>query len=176
MSRDNRSIAEMPFRVVIATLVAVVSLSLLSGLIDAVEEPNSEEVTVTFDDDTVSLSGGDGSIGGQTTLSVRDGDGRPLEDSTVVVTSGSAPLEGGPLVLETGEDSNELVLRVVHADEPRGNSDGVDTGSGGLDSTAETVISVVFRQEQRRGTLDFQIRTVDGVSDPEGTAELVLTR
>lgn len=137
---DERAIEGLPIRLVIALVVGVAALSMMMTILDGVGDIGETELTYEYDEivhqkgDTV-----------DTTMEIVDENGNEITDTTVLVTSGTAQLDGS-VSASTGPDSNEITLGI----------DGVD-----------------LRQGQDTGTLEVEIIPpsnsdhVDNTDNPE---------
>ena len=95
--RDDRAIEGLPIRLVIALVVGVASLSVMMNMLSGVGGLAAHEVDARATPAVVSE--GDSSV----TVRVVDDAGDPVENATVVLTSGSADLDG-VVTGRTGED------------------------------------------------------------------------
>jgi hypothetical protein len=124
----------MPIRLVVAITVGTAAMSLLVPMLDGVEETDRSMVTVEPDRSQVVLEPGSSR---DITVDVVTTDGKPVEGSTVVLSSGSAPLEYGPHTFESGPDSHSVTVTV------------------GESSAAD--LTVDFRTTQARGTIEIGV-------------------
>lgn len=129
----------MPVRLLVAITVGAAAFSLLLPLPSTVADAGTTEVTV--EPDRTQLQ-----PGRNVTIAVVTAEGKPVEDSTVVVRGRSLPVKPDPLTVETGPNSHRATLRVA------------ENRSGDL--------VVGFRPTQRRGTISFEV-----VSPGEGYAD-----
>lgn len=100
--RDDRAIEGLPIRLVIALVVGVASLSVMMGMIDEVNTLTVSELDVDPEAEV---------IGPQETtmnLTVVDPDGQPVSGATVVVSAGTATLDG-TVTATTGPRGNASV-------------------------------------------------------------------
>ncbi|PSP27291.1 Ig domain-containing protein group 1 domain-containing protein [Halobacteriales archaeon QH_2_65_14] len=137
---DERAVEGLPVRLVIAVAVGVAAMTIMLGLLDGVDEFDEREVTVQLDEEL--LTPDEFGEYEPVRIAVVTEDGEPITDAVVIVSGGSLPLENGPLVRQTGSDSNEVTVSVA-------------TG-GGADAT------VAFRTGQNRGTLHIDVRPPPG--------------
>lgn len=98
LRRDRRGIEGLPIRLVIALVVGVASLGVMLSMVDGIgglqtteldARPTPEVTTPGEQSLTVAVVGG----------------GEPVAGATVIVTAGSAGLDG-PVTAETGPDGN----------------------------------------------------------------------
>lgn len=100
--RDDRAIEGLPIRLVIALVVGVASLSVMMNTISGLDAMTVTELDVAPEPEVVEE--GDTDL----TLTVVDPDGQPVANATVVVSSGTATLEGVQTD-ETGLDGGSTV-------------------------------------------------------------------
>ncbi|WP_018256666.1 DUF7382 domain-containing protein [Halomicrobium katesii] len=86
--RDDRAIEGLPIRLVIALVVGVASLSVMMNTISGLDTMTVSELDVDPSKEVV----GEGET--DVTLTVVDPDGQPVSDATVVVTGGTATMDG----------------------------------------------------------------------------------
>ena len=155
---DERAIEGLPIRLVIAVVVGVAALGIMMGMLDGVDEFGDTEVTVQMSDELLVLSDEQSVV-----FEVITEDGHPVEDAQLLILGGSAPLANGPVVLETGEESNAAVLSVSEITE-------ATAGDGHA--------AVAFRDGQARGTLSIEVVPPSGgdLVDAQSNPELVVVR
>ena len=157
-TEDRRAIEGLPIRLVIAVVVGVAALGIMMGMLAGVDEFGDTEVTVQMSDELLVLSEDTSVI-----FEVVTEDGNPVENAQLLVFGGSAPLADGPVVLETGEGSNEAVLSV---------------GANSAESGGAGHAAVAFRDGQVRGTLSIEVVPPSGsdLVDDQSNPELVVVR
>jgi len=138
---DDRAIEGLPIRLVIALVVGVASLGVMMNMLSGLNGLTVTELDAKPSPDVVGP--------GEQTVDVEvvDPDGAPVSDATVVVTSGTATI------------------------------DGVATGTTGADGTATVDVRPELGPNQAEGTLDVSIKPPAGTKyadDRENTAILVL--
>lgn len=149
---DERAIEGLPVRLVIAVVVGIAALGLMLGMLEGLDDFGETEVTVTMEDELLTLDGG----GDAVTIGVVTEDGQRVEDAQILVTEGSLPLANGPVDLQTGPDSHEVTLSV------------------GTSAAADAQVS--FRPGQRRGTLELEVIPPSGsdLADDTRNPDLVV--
>jgi len=97
--RDDRAIEGLPIRLVIALVVGVASLSVMMNTIGGLDAMTVTELDVAPEPEVIEVEETD------LTLTVVDPDGEPVADATVVVSGGTATLDG--VVTDvTGDDGS----------------------------------------------------------------------
>lgn len=134
LREDTRAVEGMPIRLVVAITVGTAAMSLLFPMLDGVEETDRPTVTVEPDRSQIVLEPDSTQ---RVTVAVLTADGKPVEGSTIVLSSGSAPLVDGPHTFESGSDSNRVTVTV-------GESQAAD-------------LTVDFRTTQNRGTIEIDV-------------------
>lgn len=159
LSTDQRAIEGLPIRLVIAVIVGVAALGLMTGMLESFDGFGSTEVGIETDETVITLNN---DTAGPLSLAVTTEEGQPVEEATVVVTAGSAPLADGPVTLETGPDSSEVTLDAGTSADQNSDSDGY--------------AQIAFRQGQTRGTLELEIVPPGGgnLVDDRRNTELVV--
>lgn len=94
---DTRAIEGLPIRLVIALVVGVAALSLMMTMLDGVGNIGQTEITYVSDDLTHDV---DQDI--STTLEIIDENGNEITDAEVIITSGTAQMDGTER-FETGD-------------------------------------------------------------------------
>lgn len=145
---DQRGIEGLPIRLVIAVFVGVAALGLMTGMLESFDGFGSKEVEIEAGEAVITLSN---DTGGPRTFAVVTEEGQAVVDAQVVVTAGSAPLADGPVVLDTGPDSNEVTFAAGQSPNPDPASDGY--------------AQIAFREGQTRGTLELDIVPPGGGGD-----------
>lgn len=151
MRDDKRAVGGMPIRLVVAVTVGVAAMSLLLPMADSIEASEEPEVTVQPQTRQFALGTGESQ---SVRLAVVTEDGEPVEDATVVVSGQSLPVDDGPAVFRTGEDSNRVTITV---------------GRG-----PEADVPVSFRPTQTRGTLTLDIVPPSGYTDERRNPEVTV--
>jgi hypothetical protein len=100
--RDDRAIEGLPIRLVIALVVGVACLSVMMNTISGIDTMSVSELDVDPSEEVV----GEGET--ELTLTVVDPDGAPVSGATVVLTGGTATLDGA-VTATTGSDGNATV-------------------------------------------------------------------
>jgi len=121
-SSDDRAIEGLPIRLVIALVVGVAALALMLNMLGTIGDVGDTEVTVDVDDDAQVIEETDSGNTENIDLEVIDENGNNVEDATVIVTAGSAQLDG-PADEHTGENSHEATVTVdpgLRADQDTG--------------------------------------------------------
>lgn len=96
--RDRRGIEGLPIRLVIALVVGVASLGVMLSMVDGIGGLQATELDARPTPEVTTP--------GEQSLTVAVvGEGEPVAGATVVVTGGSAGLDG-PVTAETGPDGN----------------------------------------------------------------------
>lgn len=107
---DERAIEGLPIRLVIALVVGVAALSMMMTILDGVGSVGETEITYEYDEVTHQL--GDNV---DTTMEVVDENGNEMTDTTVIITSGTAQMDG-TVSESTGSNSNEINLYIDSSD------------------------------------------------------------
>ena len=157
---DQRATEGLPIRLVIAVVVGAAAVALLLPMLGTVESEGEgeTELTVEMDEELLTLAGtGADSV----TIAVVTTDGQPVEDTTLVVREGSAPLADGPVDVQTGPESNEVTLNVTTA---------------ASDPEPAVDVQLDFRTGQNRGTLVIDVIPPPGTrfADEQSNPELVV--
>jgi hypothetical protein len=100
--RDDRAIEGLPIRLVIALVVGVASLSVMMNTISGVGSIGVSELNVDPSAEVISPDETD------VTLTVVDPEGQPVAGATVVVTGGTATLDGAATAT-TGSVGNATI-------------------------------------------------------------------
>lgn len=141
----------MPIRLVVAVAVGAAAMSFLLPMADSIEASREPELTVEPQPRQFAL-------GTEESRSVRlevvTEDGRPVEDAAVVVSGRSLPIDDGPAVFRTGQDSNTVTVTVGR--------------------TPEAPVPVSFRSTQTRGTLTLDIVPPSGYTDERRNPEITV--
>jgi len=138
---DERAIEGLPIRLVIALVVGVASLGVMMNMLSGLNGLTVTELDARPSPDVV------GPGDEQVDVAVVDPDGNPVSDATVVVTSGTATI------------------------------DGTATATTGDDGTATLSVDPELGPNQREGTLSISIKPPAGsdyADDRENTGILVL--
>ena len=144
---DTRAIEGLPIRLVIALVVGVAALSMMMTILDGVGDIGQTEITYEVDDHEDLTHQMDDDI--DFTMDIVDENGNEITETTVIVTSGTAQMDGTE-TFTTGTDDNEVDVEI--------DSDDVE-----------------LRHEQDTGTLEVDINPpsdsdhVDDESNPEIT-------
>jgi hypothetical protein len=85
---DERAIEGLPVRLVIALVVGMASLSVMMGMITDIDDLGVSEVDARPSEDVLDVNAS------SVTVTVVDADGDAVEGATVVVTNGTATLDG----------------------------------------------------------------------------------
>jgi len=99
---DTRAVEGLPVRLVIAFVVGVATLSVMLNMVSGVETLAVQELNVRPEPDVVGP--GDQTV----VLSAVDSDGATVSGATLVVTSGTARIDG-PVVAKTNESGRAAV-------------------------------------------------------------------
>jgi hypothetical protein len=138
---DTRAIEGLPIRLVIALVVGVACLSVMMNMLSGVQGLAVEELDVRPAPEVTTP-------GAQTLeLTVVESDGEPVTDATVVVTGGTATL------------------------------DGVATARTGANGTASVDVTPRLRANQDHGTLTVEIKPPagSGYIDRRGNTKVLVT-
>jgi hypothetical protein len=138
--RDDRAIEGLPIRLVIALVVGVASLSVMMNTIAGLDAITVTELDVDPQPEVIGAESTD------LTLTVVDPDGQPVADATVVVSSGTATLEG------------------------------VRTDETGADGTASVRIDPSLGPNQNEGTVEINIKppASGGYTDRRANADVLV--
>jgi len=139
---DSRAVEGMPVRLVVAVAVGAAAMSLLLPMAETIEDNEEPELTVEPQPRQFALGPGESRA---VRLSVVTENGEPVDGAAVVVTGRSLPMDGGPAVFRTGEDSKTVTVTV---------------GRG-----PDAAVPVSFRPTQARGTLTLDIVPPSGYAD-----------
>jgi hypothetical protein len=99
---DDRAIEGLPIRLVVALVVGVATMSVMLNMLSGVQGLAVSELDVKPDPDV--MTPGEAEV----ELLVVDPDGDPVEGATVVVTDGTADLDG-VVTATTGDDGRATV-------------------------------------------------------------------
>ena len=88
---DDRAIEGLPIRLVIALVVGVASLGIMMNMLSGIGAITETEVDIEADPATIDESDPD-----DLDITVIGEDGNTVEDATVVITGGTASIEGTP--------------------------------------------------------------------------------
>jgi hypothetical protein len=137
---DERAIEGLPIRLVIALVVGVASLSVMMNMLGGLQGLSVTELDARPSPEVVTP--GPQSI----ELTVVGADGDPVSDATVVVTGGTADIEG------------------------------VKTATTGSDGTASVDVDPTLRPNQEDGTLVVEIKPPAGseFADERGNTEILV--
>ncbi|SFR96429.1 hypothetical protein SAMN05216559_1593 [Halomicrobium zhouii] len=97
--RDDRAIEGLPIRLVIALVVGVASLSVMMNTIGGLDAMTVTELDVAPEPEVIEAEET------ELTLTVVEPDGEPVADATVVVSGGTATLDG-VVTDRTGDDGS----------------------------------------------------------------------
>ena len=175
---DERAIEGLPIRLVIALVVGVAALALMMNMLSGLGGMSKTEVAWQVQDDAsgdaadkiIDEAPASGSSGNQeVAMTFRDEDGDPLESGQAIIKSGSAQLDGGPVVidLEAASSSGDPGEVTVNLDGSSSSSSAVVSGGS---AAAE------LRADQDTGTLKVEINPPgDGkYTDGESNAEITV--
>jgi hypothetical protein len=123
---DDRAIEGLPIRLVIALVVGVASLGVMMNMLAGVQGLTVEELDVRPEPEVVTP--GEQELA----LTVVDTDGTPVSNATVVVSGGSATI------------------------------DGVATATSGPDGTATVTVAPQLGPNQRQGSLEVHVKPPAG--------------
>ena len=121
-SSDDRAIEGLPIRLVIALVVGVAALALMLNMLGTIGDVGDTEVTVDIDDNDQVIDETSGTTTENIGLEVIDENGNNVDDATVIITAGSAQLDG-PADEHTGDNSHEANIDVnpgLRADQDTG--------------------------------------------------------
>ncbi|SFC64678.1 hypothetical protein SAMN05444422_11319 [Halobiforma haloterrestris] len=105
---DDRAIEGLPIRLVIALTVGVAALALMLNMLGGIGDVGDTEVTVEVaNDDQVVEADADADV----SVFVIDENGNNVQDATVLVSAGSAQLNGVEEA-HTGADENEAIVEL----------------------------------------------------------------
>jgi len=140
--RDDRAIEGLPIRLVIALVVGVASLSVMMSTISGVSTLTVSELDV---DPSVEVVGQKST---QLTLTVVDPEGQSVSGATVVVSGGTASL------------------------------DGVATATTGPDGNATVTIDPTLDRNQKEGTVTIDVKppASGGYSDRRENTQILVVR
>lgn len=140
--QDDRAIEGLPIRLVIALVVGIASLGVMMSMINGLGTLGVSEVDVKPQPDVVQPGSNDLS------LTVVDGQGKPVSNATVIARSGTAQLQS------------------------------VSTAKTGYNGTASLSLSPSLGPNQAEGTIEFGVKPPDGsyADRRENTAVLVVRR
>lgn len=102
--RDDRAIEGLPIRLVIALVVGVASLSVMMNTISGLDAMRVTEVDV--DPDPEVIEPGETEVD----LTVVEPDGAPVADATVVVSGGTATMDGVATAKTDGEGTATVTV------------------------------------------------------------------
>jgi len=103
---DERAIEGLPIRLVIALVVGVAALSMMMTILDGVGSVGETEITYEYDEVTHRLG-----ETVDTTMQIVDENGNEMTGTTVIITSGTAQMDG-TVSRSTGSESNEIALNI----------------------------------------------------------------
>lgn len=138
---DDRGIEGLPIRLVIALVVGVASLGVMMNMLSGLNGLTVTELDAKPEPDVI------GPTERTVEIAVVDPDGKRISDATVVITSGSATI------------------------------DGVRTATTGEDGTARIELDPALGPNQQQGTLEVTIKPPGGsqyADDRENTEILVV--
>ncbi len=137
---DDRAIEGLPIRLVIAIVVGVASLSIMMSMLSGVGTLGTTELDVEPDEEVI------GTGYNSVDLTVIDDQGDPVEGATVIVSSGTASI------------------------------DGVVNEESGADGEASVTIRPELRDNQDKGTLEIDINPPAGTEyeDQRENTELLV--
>ncbi|MFC4541105.1 hypothetical protein ACFO5R_04070 [Halosolutus amylolyticus] len=118
-TEDDRAIEGLPIRLVIALVVGVAALALMLNMLGTIGTVGDTEVTAEIDDTDQVIEAGQKQ---DVTIDVIDENGNEVEDATIIVTAGSAQLNG-PADEYTGSSSNSADVTIdpdLRADQDKG--------------------------------------------------------
>jgi len=139
---DQRAIEGLPIRLVIALVIGVASLSVMMNMLTGIQGLSTTELDVRPEPEVVSPEGG------SIELTVVGADGSSVADATVLVTAGSADL------------------------------DGVRKGTTGEDGTVSISVDPTLRANQDEGTLVIEVKPPagSGYVDRRGNTKVLVVR
>jgi hypothetical protein len=137
---DDRAIEGLPIRLVIALVVGVASLGVMMNMLSGVQGLTVEELDARPEPEVV----GPGEQ--EITMTVVDTDGKSVANATVVVTGGTAKMEG------------------------------VTTGTTGPSGTTSVTVAPSLGANQRQGTLEIHIKPPAGsqFADERANTEILV--
>ena len=150
-------------RVLIAVILGAGALAIMLPLLDDLDQESDQELTITLEDETVTLPNGPETV--ETEIRVESVAGEPVNDARVILSNGSATLSNGPLVFHTGNESSTVTVSIQRA---------------GESCPEETTTACIgFRGDQSRGSIALDVTAVSPENDfetsgPESTTELVV--
>jgi len=132
---DNRGIEGLPIRLVIALVVGVASLAIMTSILGGLPTFESTEVTTEYtnNDGVASISDGD-----SIKVEVSSDDGETLENGRIIISSGTADLDNGPVTKEVSASGKEFTVG--------------GEGASGKD------LQVDLRSDQNKGTLKVEVK------------------
>jgi hypothetical protein len=138
--QDDRAIEGLPIRLVIALVVGVACLSVMMNTISGLDAMTVTELDVAPEPEVIDEAATD------LTLTVVDPAGKPVSNATVVVSSGTAALEG------------------------------VKTAESGINGTAAVTINPSLGPNQAEGTVDIGIKppASGGFEDRRGNTDVLV--
>ena len=151
LRRDNRAVEEMPIRLVVAVAVGAAAMSLLLPMAETIEASEEPELTVELQPRQFALGAEESQ---SVRLDVVTEEGEPVDDAAVVISGRSLPVDDGPAVFRTGQDSNTVTFTV---------------GRG-----SEADVPVSFRPTQTRGTLTLEVVPPSGYADERNNPEITV--
>ncbi len=101
---DDRAIEGLPIRLVIAIVVGVASLSIMMSMLSGVGTLGTTELDVESDEEVI------GTGYNSVDLTVIDDQGDPVEGATVIVSSGTASIDG--VVNEESDADGEATVEI----------------------------------------------------------------
>lgn len=160
--RNNRGIEGLPIRLVIALVVGVASLAIMTSILGGLPTFETTEVSVEYNNSTVKSATDD--TGGVQIRAVDD-QGQPVQNSTLVISSGSLSVEGDTYVQDLDGGTQNNMANVSFADSSYGSSGNAD-------------VVTDLRQDQNTGELTVEINPPsDGnYEDSKDNDEILLVR
>jgi len=137
--RNNRGIEGLPIRLVIALVVGVASLAIMTSILGGLPTFDSTEVSVSYDNSTVRNAADNSKT---ITINVTDDKGEPVQNARIVISSGTASMQGGSYVAKTGTDSNSVDVKIT------------DESNSGTSADVKTNL----RADQETGTLKVEVK------------------
>lgn len=100
---DDRAVETLPIRLVIALVVAVAALAFMTNMISGLGSPGKTELSVSAGTQVVTDGNGD-----TVDFTVTDASGEPVPNAKVMIKSGTANIDGEPIVSGTTNDQGEV--------------------------------------------------------------------
>lgn len=123
---DERAVETLPIRLVIALVVGVAAMAFMMNMISGMGQPGQNELSVSAGTQVIP------STGTSVDFTVTDDTGEPVPDAKVMIKSGTAEIDGSPIV--SGE-----------------------TDEGGEVTGVSVNPSIDWRSDQDQGTLKVQV-------------------